>query len=610
MADRFPLVVNSTTNQITEVMSGDDLLFDSTDLKTSTGNLVLNPAADVDIQQDIVNSTGNVKVDDELEVTGRLALGTTVGAGTDLRINRTWNNNAVTFMGLDMDITPTALASASRLVRLRNTGVDKFTIDVDGNTRTFGTLTVDGATTLSSTLNAVGAVDFDSTLNVDGNTTLVGTLGVTGATTLTTLTTSGDLSVSGAATFTSAIDANSTLNVQGAATFQDGIYPDTDEGANIGSTTLPWSSAYIGEIRIAVGNSGDDDNTITTATGNLFLSTANGNSGVVNITGSITATSDVVNNNFRLISTEDGASAAPDIALYRNSATPANDDALGNIRFYGNNSNGTEISYARIYGEIEDVTSSQETSKIYIDCMNNGSNANAMEISASGVDIKGNLTVQGTQTILNTATLSVEDNTVELRRGNNLTAADGGIQVNLTTNANGAVQSSRSLLWDNSETSWRTYDGSDYSSLVTEARDNDITGTLTVHSMLEDADYVTGSAATGTINFDAKGRNVLWYSQNATGDVTLNFRGDGSTTLNTMMADTEVLTTSFVIPNGATAFKVASVTVDGSAPTAVQWANGSSYPSGTPSATNVYVFTIIKTGTNAFTVLASQSTFS
>ena len=610
MADRFPLVVNSTTNQITEVMSGDDLLFDSTELKTSTGNLVLNPAADVDIQQDIVNTTGNVKVDDELEVTGRLALGTTVGAGTDLRINRTWNNNAVTFMGLDMDITPTALASASRLVRLRNTGVDRFTIDVDGNTRTWGTLTVDGATTLSSTLNAVGAVDFDSTLNVDGNTTLGGTLGVTGATTLTTLTTSGDLTVTGIATFSSAIDANSTLNVQGAATFQDGIYPDTDEGAQIGSSALPWASAHIGEILIANGTTGNADNTITTATGYLYLSTANGNSGIVNVTGTITATSDQVNNNFRLISTDDGASAGPDIALFRDSANPANNDAIGNLRFYGNNSNGTEISYARIYGEIANVTNSQETSKIYIDCMNNGSNTNAMEISASGVEIKGDLTVQGTQTILNTATLSVEDNTIELRKGNSLTAADGGIQVNLTTDANGAVTSSRQLIWDNSDTSWRTYDGSAYSSLVTEARDNDITGTLTVHSMLEDADYVTGSAATGTINFDAKGRNVLWYSQNATGDVTLNFRGDGSTTLDTMMDATEVLTTSFVMPNGATAFKVASVTCGTGASVTVQWANGSSYPAGNASATDVYVFTIIKTGANAFTVLASQSTFS
>ena len=614
MADRFPLVVNSTTNQITEVMSGDDLLFDSTELKTSTGNLVLNPAADVDIQQDIVNTTGNVKVDDELEVTGRLALGTTVGAGTDLRINRTWNNNAVTFMGLDMDITPTALASASRLVRLRNTGVDRFTIDVDGNTRTWGTLTVDGATTLSSTLNAVGAVDFDSTLNVDGNTTLGGTLGVTGATTLTTLTLSSSLTVTGQATFSSAIDANSTLNVQGAATFQDGIYPDADEGAQIGSSALPWASAHIGEILIANGTTGNSDNTISTATGYLYLSTANGNSGIINITGTITATSDAANNNLRLISTDAGATAGPDIALFRNSASPVADDALGNIRCFGNNSNGTEIGYSRIYTVATDVTANSENGNVLIDVMDGGTLTNAMVITANNVTIPGNLTVQGTQTILNTATLSVEDNTVELRRGDNLTAADGGIQVNLTTNGSGAVQSAQQLIWDNSASSWRTGDvvgnTTNYSSLVTEARDNDITGTLTVHSMLEDADYVTGAAATGTINFDAKGRNVLWYSQNATGDVTLNFRGDGSTTLDTMMDATEVLTTSFVMPNGATAFKVASVTCGAGASTTVQWANGASYPAGTASATDVYVFTIIKTGANAFTVLASQSTFS
>ena len=103
----------------------------------------------------------------------------------------------------------------------------------------------------------------------------------------------------------------------------------------------------------------------------------------------------------------------PDIALFRNSASPANNDDIGNIRFYGNNSSGTEIG-ARIYGEIVNVTNTQETSEngsILTD-VNNGSNTNAMVISASGVVIGGNLTVQGTQTILNTTTLSVEDNTL------------------------------------------------------------------------------------------------------------------------------------------------------------------------------------------------------
>ena len=315
MADRFPLVVNSTTNQITEVMTGDDLLFDNTELKTSTGNLVLNPAVDVDIQKDIVNTVGTqVKIDDDLEITQKLAIGTTIGTGTDIRIGRTWNNNAVTFMGIDIDITPTQYSGASRLVRFRNTGVDKFTIDKDGNTQNFGTLSVSGATTLNSTLDASGAVDFDSTLNVDGNTTLVGTLGVTGNTTLTTLTASGAATVTGTATFSSGIDANSTLNVQGAATFQDGIYPDTDEGASIGTSSLPWGVAHIGEITIAAGSTGNDDNTITTATGDLFLSSQGGD---VNITGMVEMISTSPTNNLRIVANNDGSGACPDLVLYK-----------------------------------------------------------------------------------------------------------------------------------------------------------------------------------------------------------------------------------------------------------------------------------------------------
>ena len=76
------------------------------------------------------------------------------------------------------------------------------------------------------------------------------------------------------------------------------------------------------------------------------------------------------------------------------------------------------------------------------------------------------------------------------------------------------------------------------------------------------------------------------------------------------MGVTEVATATCVVNNGGTAYKIGSVTVDGSAPTAVLWANGSSYPNGTVNAADVYVFTIIKTGSAAFTILASQSTFS
>ena len=77
MADRYPLVVNPTTNQITEIQINDDLQLDDTELTTSTGNLLLNPAGDIDCQKDLSNSGGDLKIDDNLEVTGLTALGTT-----------------------------------------------------------------------------------------------------------------------------------------------------------------------------------------------------------------------------------------------------------------------------------------------------------------------------------------------------------------------------------------------------------------------------------------------------------------------------------------------------------------------------------------------------
>ena len=75
MTNRYPLVVNATTNQITEVQSGDNLLLDNTDLTTSSGDLVLDPFGDVDIKADLKNTADpNLKVDDDLYVTGLLVL--------------------------------------------------------------------------------------------------------------------------------------------------------------------------------------------------------------------------------------------------------------------------------------------------------------------------------------------------------------------------------------------------------------------------------------------------------------------------------------------------------------------------------------------------------
>ena len=119
MTNRYPLVVNATTNQITEVQSGDDLLLDNTDLTTSSGDLVLDPAGDVDIKADLKNTADpNLKVDDDLYVTGTVGIGVAPIGNSDITINRTWNNSATTFFGTNIDITDTNSNANSRLLRL------------------------------------------------------------------------------------------------------------------------------------------------------------------------------------------------------------------------------------------------------------------------------------------------------------------------------------------------------------------------------------------------------------------------------------------------------------------------------------------------------------
>jgi hypothetical protein len=71
----------------------------------------------------------------------------------------------------------------------------------------------------------------------------------------------------------------------------------------------------------------------------------------------------------------------------------------------------------------------------------------------------------------------------------------------------------------------------------------------------------------------------------------------------------DVLTATMVLTNGATAYKVDALTIDGSAPTVIRWAGGVSFPPGAANSVDTYVFTIVKTAASTFTVLASQSNF-
>ena len=119
---------------------------------------------------------------------------------------------------------------------------------------------------------------------------------------------------------------------------------------------------------------------------------------------------------------------------------------------------------------------------------------------------------------------------------------------------------------------------------------------------------VSATAATGTINYDITTQSVLYFTTNASGNFTVNFRGSSGTSLNTIMATGESMSVTFLVTNGATAYYNSAVQVDGSSVTP-KWQGGTAPTSGNASSTDSYTYVIIKTGNAAFTILAAQTKF-
>lgn len=119
---------------------------------------------------------------------------------------------------------------------------------------------------------------------------------------------------------------------------------------------------------------------------------------------------------------------------------------------------------------------------------------------------------------------------------------------------------------------------------------------------------ITASAPSSTTNFDVITQLAQYYTSNATTNFTLNVRGDGSNTLNSVMSTGQAVTIALIVTCGSTAYYPSALTIDGSAVTP-KWQNGATPSAGYASSLNSYVYTIIKTGSGAFTVLASQTKF-
>lgn len=119
---------------------------------------------------------------------------------------------------------------------------------------------------------------------------------------------------------------------------------------------------------------------------------------------------------------------------------------------------------------------------------------------------------------------------------------------------------------------------------------------------------VSATAATGTINYDITTQSVLYYTSNASANWTVNFRGSSGTSLNTLMATGESMTVTFLVTQGSTAYYNNAVQVDGSSVTP-KYQGGTAWSAGNASSIDAYTYTIVKTGSAAFTVFAAQTRF-
>jgi hypothetical protein len=122
------------------------------------------------------------------------------------------------------------------------------------------------------------------------------------------------------------------------------------------------------------------------------------------------------------------------------------------------------------------------------------------------------------------------------------------------------------------------------------------------------AEETVNLVATGFAGYTYNTNNgtFVYIYANATADGVVNFRGDASNTLNSLLSTGQSISCTLVLLNGATPYRVTSVTIDGSAPAATVWSGGTAPAAGNASSRDAYSFTIVKLdGAPTWLVLAA-----
>jgi hypothetical protein len=88
-----------------------------------------------------------------------------------------------------------------------------------------------------------------------------------------------------------------------------------------------------------------------------------------------------------LKSDDETSTAGPVLDLYRNSFSPFDSDAIGEIKFRGENDNSDKIVFAKVSSKIIDASATSEDGTIEFHVIENGVSDTVIEIKGDGIHI-------------------------------------------------------------------------------------------------------------------------------------------------------------------------------------------------------------------------------
>ncbi len=184
-------------------------------------------------------------------------------------------------------------------------------------------------------------------------------------------------------------------------------------GGTSGSVTLNFAPSELSSVTVAsddkvvIADTSDSDNpkhVTAQSIANLAASTPGGSTSQIqyNNSGSFAGSANFTfdgTSTITLTDTDAGSEAAPIIELYRNSASPADSDYLGQIKFQGENDADQKVVYAKITGKIDDASDTTEDGILEVMLQKAGSNNIAMRftstdmklINGTGLQVDGNV---------------------------------------------------------------------------------------------------------------------------------------------------------------------------------------------------------------------------